>query len=67
MGQDRREVQRVRKLNRNVQQWGMRNWGQPLESPRCQGSKRLPGPNEMTLAKISNKEEIEPVETTLSG
>ena len=24
---DRKEVQRVRKLNRNMQQWGMWNWG----------------------------------------
>jgi hypothetical protein len=40
----------------------MRNWGLPLEIPRCHGRKRLP--MGMALAKISNKEVKEPLETT---
>ena len=50
IGRDRRKVQKVRKLNRNMYQWGIENWGYPLESPRLQGSQKLPGPNRNDLS-----------------
>jgi hypothetical protein len=43
MGGDSGDVRRVRKLNRDVYQRGVENWGVAPESPRCQESKNLPG------------------------
>ena len=38
--------------------------GEPLESPRCQGYERLPGPNGDDIAEIPNNREIGPEEMT---
>jgi len=46
---------------------GDREMGFSTENPRRQASKRLPGPTGITLAKIPNKGEREPVETISRG
>ena len=43
MGGERREAQRVRKMNGNRKQLGVGR--EPLESLRVSGYERLPGPN----------------------
>jgi hypothetical protein len=44
-------VQRVRKLNEVMYQWGMGNWGTTRKS-HIPGPKRLPDPTGRTLVEI---------------
>ena len=52
-------------LCRGVQQWGMGNWGPDV--PDTRKAKSSQDPTRMTLAKIPNKGEREPVETISRG
>jgi hypothetical protein len=44
-GRNRRDAQRIRRINQNMRQWSLGGQGKPLESPRDLGSERLPGLN----------------------
>lgn len=44
-GDNRREDQWARRMNRNMQQYGVGGPGEPLESPIHQGYERLTGPS----------------------
>ena len=44
-GEDRRETQRARRINGNMQLWGMWGGREPLESPRTLEYDRFAGPN----------------------
>ena len=66
MGEDRGEVQRVRKLKRGVQ-WGMGNWGSLLKVPNARKARDSQDPVGMTLAELPNKGEREPVEIISRG
>jgi hypothetical protein len=48
-GSNRREAQRVRRMNGHVQPLG---WEEPLASSRDLGGERLSGLNGVTLAKV---------------
>ena len=57
----RREAQRTRRMNQNMQLLGV---GELLESTRKLGCERLPGLNGGDLIEIPNSGEMEPQETT---
>jgi hypothetical protein len=48
MGGDKREAQRGKRVNTNMQQWG---WRDPLESHRDLGCEMLPGLNHNDLSQ----------------
>lgn len=60
MGVDRREVQRASRMNRNMQQLGVRGQGKPLET-KYQGCERIPGPSGMTLVEMSKSRPPRPL------
>ena len=67
VGGDRWDVQRVRKLNRGMQQWGVGTVGSQqkvLDARKATGSQVTMG---MTLAETPNKGEREPVKTIWRG
>ena len=51
MGKDRREDQRARRMNGNMQQWGVQDWGGTSEFPRNQGCEQFPGPSGSRISK----------------
>ena len=53
----------VRKLNRNMSQWGMGNWSSHWNVPVAGELSGSQVPMEMTLAEIPNKEQIVSVKT----
>jgi hypothetical protein len=53
IGRVKREVQRVREMNRNMWQ----NWGRALESPRCKGSEKFSGPNRDDISQNAQQRE----------
>ena len=55
--QERRKVQRIRKMNRNMCSWGQGSAEWPLERSRCKGSKARGSQDQMrmTLGEIPNK------------
>jgi len=61
--ENRREAERVRRMNRNKQAGGM---GDPLESPRDLGGGRLSGLNGGDLVKMPNSGKRELKESTFS-
>lgn len=65
MGRDRREVQRARRINRNIQQWGSENGGLSTRSD-ARNDRCSQDPMGMTLIEIPNRGETEPEEPTSS-
>jgi hypothetical protein len=63
IGRDRGAIQSVRKLNRNVEQWGVGKRGSHQKVPDARKVRGLQDPVGMTLAEIPKRVEIESVET----
>jgi hypothetical protein len=66
MGGDGGDVQRIRKLNKGVEQWGMANWGVATRKSQM-AVKQEPPRTPRSLAGIPHKIEGEPVKTISRG
>ena len=66
MGADRREAQRARRMDGNMQLVGVRVQGEPLESPRNLGGESLPRIIGDDLSQKPNSGAMEPDESTSS-
>ena len=65
MGGDGGDVQRVRKLNRRVYQWGTEGSNQKV--PDARKARASQDPTGMTLAEVPQKGEGKPAETISRG